>query len=401
MRKTTLILLLALLAGCAELEARSICPQGATTCSGQCVELTNDPAHCGGCDVRCGPGSRCNAGSCEPCVGDVCEARLAASCFNTDEVRLLSADLEQVGSPLATDRGPLALTSLQGRLFAANNLASSLSEIALRPPGVIRRIPVPGATGQSDLSYVLAGNGVLYAANAATSSLVVMDPGRGAPLDEVPLAGAADEIPNPQGMALLGRRLFVALSGAHALAAIDLTGDRATLLPNRLDLRPDVEGQPFPSRVLVSGLDRIWVTLNNLTTDYQPAGNGKVALVDGELRRLQLLDLGAACQNAIDLAADGATLFVTCGFLDYATGTVRGGAVVPIDTGSAVARVLPAIPLDVAAGPIAICGGKTYVGDRGSGRILRIDPRTPQALTVEVCPRSAQGAAMVGDLECL
>lgn len=35
-----------------------------TCCDGVCVEVTNDPAHCGACDVVCARGRRCEAGAC-------------------------------------------------------------------------------------------------------------------------------------------------------------------------------------------------------------------------------------------------------------------------------------------------------------------------------------------------
>ncbi|NOY93578.1 MAG: hypothetical protein GXP55_20530 [Deltaproteobacteria bacterium] len=43
-----------------------MCDIGELCCSLSCVRPDNDPAHCGGCDVVCGAGEVCSAGSCAP-----------------------------------------------------------------------------------------------------------------------------------------------------------------------------------------------------------------------------------------------------------------------------------------------------------------------------------------------
>ena len=43
---------------------------GFTACGGECVDVTNDPEHCGGCGLRCPLGKVCSAGSC----ADTCQA---------------------------------------------------------------------------------------------------------------------------------------------------------------------------------------------------------------------------------------------------------------------------------------------------------------------------------------
>jgi hypothetical protein len=58
------------------------CGGGQSVCSGQCVDLTNDPRNCGMCGRSCASGLSCAAGSC----GAVCAAPLSScsgSCVDT------------------------------------------------------------------------------------------------------------------------------------------------------------------------------------------------------------------------------------------------------------------------------------------------------------------------------
>lgn len=45
------------------------CPAPQMECAGRCVDITSDPAHCGGCDQRCGPETLCQSRSCVPVQG--------------------------------------------------------------------------------------------------------------------------------------------------------------------------------------------------------------------------------------------------------------------------------------------------------------------------------------------
>jgi hypothetical protein len=47
-------------AGCSE----AGCPEGFADCTGNCTELSTDPANCGGCGLACGPGHICEMGAC-------------------------------------------------------------------------------------------------------------------------------------------------------------------------------------------------------------------------------------------------------------------------------------------------------------------------------------------------
>ena len=40
------------------------CPDGERACSGECVDPSRDPVHCGGCGVECGAHASCEDGAC-------------------------------------------------------------------------------------------------------------------------------------------------------------------------------------------------------------------------------------------------------------------------------------------------------------------------------------------------
>ena len=44
--------------------ASSLCAPPATPCGGPCFDLSTSNTHCGACDVACGGGAHCEAGSC-------------------------------------------------------------------------------------------------------------------------------------------------------------------------------------------------------------------------------------------------------------------------------------------------------------------------------------------------
>ena len=55
----------AALGGCAGGE-EDHCPRGRARCGGDCVELREDPMHCGGCGIACDAGEVCSEGACVP-----------------------------------------------------------------------------------------------------------------------------------------------------------------------------------------------------------------------------------------------------------------------------------------------------------------------------------------------
>ncbi|HBQ10633.1 MAG TPA: hypothetical protein DEF51_05410, partial [Myxococcales bacterium] len=50
------------------------CPGGGARCHGRCVDLDDDPAHCGGCGLACPFGVPCVDGACAcPDGGVLCD----------------------------------------------------------------------------------------------------------------------------------------------------------------------------------------------------------------------------------------------------------------------------------------------------------------------------------------
>lgn len=62
--------------GIGDVVARAhVCPEGEASCGGACIDVTSDPANCGGCGIACGPDQRCADGRCECVVSlDACGA---------------------------------------------------------------------------------------------------------------------------------------------------------------------------------------------------------------------------------------------------------------------------------------------------------------------------------------
>jgi YVTN family beta-propeller protein len=374
----------------------------------------------------------------------VCLPDLVVACFNTGDVRGVDQGLAQVGAPLPTDTGPIAFAGIGSRLWVANGLANTVSELHLGPPApwstrgatALHLFTNLGA-GFNDLEDLAADGGLLYVTNAAVNTLVVVDPALGV-VDEVPVGSGFDF---PQGLAVTGGKAFVALNGGNALAVVDVSGEVGCQPPDpaapacdascvpprtcvadrcqralcgrllgRIDLAALASpgGSALPARLLADASSarppRLFAVLNNLVTSdfsYRPAGNGRLAVVDLATGALDastpVLDLGADCQNPADLALLGETLWVTCGYYDYfGTKAITGAAFVPVDLSGATPAVGPAVGVDGAApGSLAFCGGQGFAGDRASGKLLRLDPTTHDVVVATLCPPGAGGLAQV------
>ncbi|HEY7724644.1 MAG TPA: hypothetical protein VH880_04890 [Anaeromyxobacteraceae bacterium] len=460
MRRTTAAVVAAaaavLAGGCGR---EVVCPAGEVACAGACTTLAGDARNCGDCGRACPAGEACAAGTCTACAaacgsargcsGGVCLPDVAVACFNTGDVRGVDRDLAQVGAPLPTDEGPIAFAGIGSRLWVANSLSNTLSELHLGPPApwstrgaaALHLFANLGA-GFDDLEDLVADGGLLYASNAAVNTLVVVDPAAGV-IDEVPVGSGFDF---PQGLAVAGGRAFVALNGGNALAVVDVSREAGCQPPDpaapacdascvaprtcvagrcqralcgqllgRIDVAALASpgGSALPARLLADASGarppRLFAVLNNLVTSdfsYRPAGNGRLAVVDLDSGALDaaapVLDLGADCQNPADLALLGQTLWVTCGYYDFfGTRAITGAAFVPVDLSGPAPTVGAAVPVTgVAPGSLAFCGGQGFAGDRASGKLLRLDPTTHELAAAAICPPSAGGLAQVAGVAC-
>jgi hypothetical protein len=388
------------------------CDAGLSACDGACVDLASDRYHCGACATACAAGQGCVAGS---CLG------LHVACFSTDEVRTVAPDLLTRAAPRPAGDGPVALATLGPDLWAATSLSGSLARLPLDLLAAPTEYPLHGL----DFEYVTAHEGLLFVAHSGASTLVVFDPAQARVADEIPLVD--DQSPaNPRGIAFAGGKAYVSLSGYDAasgqvIAVLDASSlatctTRAPAGPHcltrlaTLDVRPGADGAagglPFPGRSVASG-SKVYVALANLklgTSGYytDPAGPGRLAVVDSADDSVAYLALPGECGNAGGLAEHGGTLWVACG----APGPAGQGAVglVPVDAATGVAGGFRAVGLG-APGNVAFCGPWGFVTDQYSGNVLRFEPGGgwPPALDagVEVCPVPGPGRwAWAADVAC-
>jgi DNA-binding beta-propeller fold protein YncE len=393
------------------------CGDGLTPCDRACVDLDADRYHCGACGHACGAGETCTAGTCQA---------LQVACFATDDVRPVSADLSSVGPARAAGTGPIALTILAGHVYAANSLSTSISVLPLDA----RLTGTEKVLEGNDFEYVAGHEGILFVANSGGGTVIVWDPARDRVLDELVFADRTDT--NPRAIAFTGARAFVPLygkdetTGGQGIGVVELS-DLASCVAATGEARPpcgtvekvidlranaaafDAPGLPFPSRVAVGG-GKVLVTLANLkkaTTGplagwyVDPAGPGRLAVIDTTRDdALSIVPLGA-CQNPGAIAVNGAEAWVSCGGGDT-PGLLR------IDLSGAApapeAAVRPIADLGLGApGNLAFCGGMGYVTDLWSGTVLRFDPTGAAApSTISVCPASEGpfGYAWAADVAC-
>jgi hypothetical protein len=427
------------LAACSSTQEKT-CAADQTLCDGTCRALQTDAQHCGACGTACGAGEACQAAACTQCaascpggqcVTGVCVAPVYAACFNLDQVRGAGSDLGSSGAPLPTDDGPIAIAPVGSALYVANSLSNSVSKVTFGPPVAAANgaasLKVFGETGSfgPDLEFIGAHDGLLYVSNASVSTLVVADPARNQVVDEIPLPAGS----NPQGIAFVGQKAYLALASSNEVAVIDVSREATcqppdpnapacgtggtcaaglTCVNNRcqrsfcgsVTKRIDLSALGFgtaeesPARLVAAG-DRVYVSLNDLFTftpsfGTVPGAHGKLAVIDAASDALvgtEAIDLGADCLNATGLALAGSTLWVTCGFFDqFATGAVSGAGFVPVDLSTATPTVGAIVATDHTASSAALCGGKVYAGSSDSGTLLQLDPATRHVSSALLCP---------------
>ncbi|HTP49275.1 MAG TPA: hypothetical protein VMK42_01145 [Anaeromyxobacteraceae bacterium] len=395
--RSALLALVPLAAGACSKEV--VCSADQTVYQGQCLSLSSDPRNCGSPGLACAEGQSCSGGSC--CSGTQCSPAIYVACFDGDQVRGATASLELVGAPVQVDSGPIAFARVGTALWVANSESNTLDELGLGLAAPVSSVVIPQSGSFSDLEYLGAVGGLLYASNDAVGSIVVVDPAQGMPVGEIQLGATS----YPQGIAFAGTTTaYVALNGSDAVAVLDLTQQAVTKTID-LSALASPGARAMPARLLLRGT-RLYVTLWNLVpATFAPGGNGLLAVVDTTTQSLALptaLDLGPGCQDPAGIALRGSTLYVTCGFFEYDSTTVTGGGIVPVDVSGTTPAVMAPVPTPGAApGAITFCGDLAFVGDRVSGNVLRFDPAAGAiAAKGELCVPSTGSSEYVADVTC-
>ncbi|BDG10455.1 hypothetical protein [Anaeromyxobacter paludicola] len=414
---TLLLVALAALSGCSK---DLVCAGDQLVCSDACTSIRTDAKNCGACGHACGSGEACQAGVCTDCAATgTCAVAVYAACFDTNAIQGATQDLVAAGEPLATDAGPDALVPVGGELWVANDLSNTLSRVTFAGTRAIQNQAVTlTSVGYSDLSYLAVHAGLLYASNAPAGTLVVIDPVAKAVRDEIPL-GAAGEGVNPQGIGFVQDRAYVALQANYgyaplnAVAVVDVSKEATCAHPasgscGQVLARIDAGANALPYRVLpftegVGATGKVYVTLANLDASFNPAGDGKLAVIDPSTQTVAQTVTLTGCQDPAELALVGSTLWVACGFQAYGTTPPATGAgFLPVDLSTSVPTVQSLVATTQQPGSVALCGGKIYAGDRASGAMLRLDPaaRTVTVSGSPICPANSHGNALVSAVSC-
>ena len=401
--------------GCGSQE--KVCASDQNLCSNACVSLQSDNLNCGACGNACGAGQGCSAGACVDCSANpaACSAEVLAACANLNQVRAVTAGLTVSGAPLDTDALPISFARNGDTFYVANSGSSSISAITLSPPSATSgasAIPVGNApAGSGDLEYLVAHGGLLWTSNAQANTLVVVDPGTGHAIDELPLPPGPFGS-NPQGMAFVGSKAYLALNAIDSVLVLDVStvpgiahAQAKTIDVSKL---APAGASAMPSRVLASG-SKVFVTLAGLDATFSPppGSHGQIAVIDTitDTALATPLDLGPDCLDPSGMALSGTTIWVACGFAFAGPGQPMGGALVPIDASATLPTVGTPIKLSGrAAGSVAICDGRGYAGATESGNVISFDPANRVLLNggALVCPPPTSGSAFsyVPDVIC-
>ncbi len=387
------------------------CPAGTSACGAACVTLASDRLNCGACGKGCVTGESCLAGSC---------SSLQVACFSVNEVRAVEPLEPTTGAaPRAAGVGPIALTTLGADIWAAASISGSL----IRLPVELAVAPTEYLLAGNDFEYIATHAGRVLISNAGAGTVVVVDPATGAVLDEVPVGKSAAE--NVKGIAFAtgpGIELaFVSLYGdsvsgdptigqkvavlnAAGLYTCGQPGGPANCLTalGSIDVSggADAPGLAFPGRSITVG-GKVYVALANLKKGAygyftDPAGPGRLAVIDPIDTSVSFFSLSAACGNPGGLAVHGTSLWVACG----------AGGLAEVDLSGAAPVLVAVHPAAVTSpGNVAFCGDHGFVTDQRSGDVYPFDPvnfAASPAAAIPVCPSSAPpyGYAWAADVAC-
>ncbi|GEJ56980.1 hypothetical protein [Anaeromyxobacter diazotrophicus] len=377
-------------------------------CANACTSLLTDAQNCGACGKTCGAGQGCSAGACVDCAANpaACTAEVAVACFATNDVRFVGQDLTQVGPSLPVGNGPSAFARVGGTFYVADDLSSDVTPFTLAPLAAGSPVNVTFTGSYGDLSSLSEHGGLLWASNDQASTLVVIDPSAARVVAEVKLAQTQGERVNPKDIAFVGTKAYLAMYDAGAVGVLDVSTPTSPKVLKRIDVAKyaTAPATASPSRVVVAS-GKVYVTLADIqdTSYAMVAGaHGKLVEIDPSTDAVvgdTALDLGPDCLDAGALVLSGTTLWVGCGYDDFATG-VHGGGLLPVAVGGAKPQPGAIVKTASAIYAVTLCGGNGYAGATESGKVLRFDVMTGAVTAIaDVCPFN--GYATVADVACV
>ena len=375
------------------------CSAGFTRCGTSCVDLSQNPDHCGACDAGCADVQTCSTGA--------CTYALAATCNYTGQVVGLTG-MGLTGPPV---QAPVDM--LQSLVAHRRNvLAGSTTTLMYQLGPTLTPLSGEFTTGASPI-FAHSEPPYLFVVNSGANTLqVVKETGSMAPMvgggfgqaeglgfetvDELSLG----ENTSPQGVARVGNSLYVPLYGnffpggdvsaGQKIAVVDATDPEALVLGTPIDLSglalqtyPDQTSVPGPFAI-AAHQGNLYVALNNINPDtYGPGGPGllaKVTLPGGEVSVVPLDHDN--CENVFDVASVGDKLVVSCaGTARY--GDVEPWPVVAIEKSSLVLlgaddALLATYPFACVgegctlaqSGRITVDGDRVLAGDAAAGRLV-------------------------------
>jgi len=396
------------------------CLPGQTACEDTCTNLDNDVRNCGACGNACAAGQQCVDGACsEGCDGTLCAVGEEELCVDTE------TNADHCGA--CGNACPDGTSCLGGVCALGDLYASCATEGSVVPLiKASNTIVSPRATGiDSPQALALLGDSYVLAAGGLDNVLYVFDRATMGKVGEITVATVPNQI------LVRGQRAYVISSGENLVHVIDLTDPAAPKTADQVALgagvnpmggafdesgtlwisswlssrlhsvdfsgnlgvagepieldTTGVEGTPYPTGVAVVG-DTVYVSLNNLDENYQPAGNGRLATFERSSGERGMIDLGATCTNPGFMAVRGTEIYVAC------TDSYVSGEVAVVDAESA--QVVRRLATGGAPARVALDEGRpgfVYVADAAGRGFFAIDESGEEATIekVDVCPEAA------------
>lgn len=367
--------------GCAEEKAN--CAANEVACGDVCVDVSSDPAHCGGCNLACAIGEACVEGACTcPNGEESCEdlvPDLFATCFQAGALVPFSKEHEaQVGPALTGMSGPQTMAAIdENHLVVVGSLDQVLRVVDRRTMKEVGKLTLAEGAGGTAPNHVVVVEKRAYVVQSISNEVTAVDLTNPA-APKVVYSVSTGENTSPSFLAMDEEgTLWVTLWTDGSVLPITVGSDGGTAgTPIRVE-KGDLEGIPYPSGIAVQG-SRLYVALNNLDASFAPAGNGRLWIYDPESGTQELVDLGEKCTNATDVALGaGDAIYVSC------TGSwgVQDGALAVYDPSKAVD--LQVVPLGGAPTRISVDGSVVYLSESEGVELVRVEGT--QVRRIPVC----------------